>query len=760
MRRRPFSVVCLIIILFIYLGTHFAVKLPSALPEWEGEKITAVGEVYQKECTFKAEKEQKILYLHLTSIEDPQYLADTDNKLTLQNIICYLKPDQELPEMGSMVKVEGKIKNFEKPSNPGQFDAESYYHILKISFQLNQTEIQAKSDTYDQFREKLYEYKEYFSGILDISLSDRDASVMKTMLLGEKSSADKEIKALYQRNGIAHILAISGLHISLLGMTLFKLLRRAGLPVWVTAGLPAVIILLYGFMTGFSVSSLRAVIMFMIHMTAHLCKRTYDMITAAFLAAVLLLLDQPLYLYSSSFLFSFGCIFAIGFLVPALTKEMKHREKEPGVLLTSFLSGAALTMAGIPLQLCFFYQMPVYATVLNLLVIPFMSFLMTGGILLLLFYKIPMISTLTASLITGILAVYETSCRFVERLPFHMILPGKPGKVQIGIYLAGMFTVIVLKERITLKKRWALLLCSAFLLFLPGKRELTVTFLDVGQGDCIHISTMEGSNYLIDGGSSSVSSVGTYRIIPYLKEKGADEIEALFVTHPDQDHCNGITELMQTGKEQGIFVRNLYLPDIAKESRSEAYEALVTEAERNGISVGYISKGQALIEDDFELICLHPEKGYSTLEANEFSTVLFLGFGDFQVLLTGDVEGEGEKKLLRSLYEADNEGTLEMSFRERGITVLKAAHHGSAGSTSEELLKLLHPAYTIISCGKNNSYGHPHKELLERLNEQKTEIMITYESGAITFHTDGKKMWVEEYLTPDQPVVNYSRNGQ
>lgn len=760
MRRRPLSMVCLIVILFIFLGTQFAERLPPALPEREGEKITVVGEVYRKEYTLKAEKEQKVLYLHLVSVEDPLYLADTDDKLILQNIICYLKPDQELPEIGSTVRVKGKLKNFERPSNPGQFNAESYYHILKISFQLNQTEIQAKSDTYSHFRERLYEMKEYFSRILDSSLSERESSIMKTMLLGEKGAADREIRALYQRNGIAHIMAISGLHISLLGMTLFKLLRRMGLPACIRAGVPAVIILLYGFMTGFSVSSLRAVIMFAIHMAAFFNKRTYDMITAGFLAAVLLLLDQPLYLYSSSFLFSFGCIFAIGFLVPALTRERKKKGRQPGVMAASFLAGAALTMAGMPLQLCFFYQMPVYAVFLNMMVIPLMSFLMTGGIVLLLFYRIPAVGATAASLITGILAVYEESCRFAESLPFHMILPGKPDKIQIGIYLTGMLAVIVLKDRISLKKRWALLLGCAFLLFLPGRKELTVTFLDVGQGDCIHISTMEGNNYLIDGGSSSVSSVGTYRMIPYLKEKGAEEIEALFITHPDQDHCNGMVELMQQGKEQGICIRNLYLPDIAENSRSEAYKELVTEAERNGIRVGYISKGQALIEDEFNLFCLHPEKGYRTFEANEFSTVLFLSFGEFRALFTGDVEGEGEKKLLQSLYEAHRDRYPEMPFRWSGITVLKAAHHGSAGSTGEEILTLLNPAYTVISCGKNNSYGHPHKELLDRLKRQKTEIMITYESGAITFHTDGKKLWVEEYLTPDQPVVNYSRNGR
>lgn len=748
MLRRPLSMACLILILFLYLGTRLTVS-SSAFKEWEGETVTVVGKVYQKECTGQAEEERKVLYLHLISAEAGLHHADTVSKWEQQNVICYLKSDQALPEIGSTVRVKGKLKNFEAASNPGQFDAESYYHILKISFRLNQTEIQAKSDDYSGFRERLYGIKEYFSDILDTSLSEKNASIMKTMLLGQKAEADKEIKALYQRNGIAHILAISGVHISLLGMALFKLLKKTGLPMWAAATLPAGVIVLYGFMTGFSVSSLRAIIMFALHMAAQLCKRTYDLITAAFLAALFLLLDQPFYLYSSSFLFSFGSIFAIGFLVPALTKEEKKKEKQPGIFPAAFLAGAALTMAGIPLQLCFFYQMPLYAAALNLMVIPLMSFLIPGGIVLLLFHKAALIRTLSVFLISGILAIYEGACQLAEKLPFHLLLPGKPGTARIVIYLLCLLLVTVLRKKLTLMKKWAIVLCGALLLFLPGKKELTVTFLDVGQGDCIHIETTEGNHYLVDGGSSSVSFVGTYRIIPYLKTEGAAEIEAVFITHPDEDHCNGIKELMQSGKEQGITVKKLYLPDIGEASRTAAYESLVSAAQENEISVGYISKGQALLEEGFRLFCLHPEKEYETGEANEFSAVLLLQFQSFQVLLTGDVEGNGERKLLQSLYETEKGEIPGISFKEGSLTVLKAAHHGSAGSTGEEILALLDPVYTVISCGKNNSYGHPHRELLERLENQGTEVMITYESGAVAFHTDGKELWVEEFLEKD-----------
>ncbi|MBO5057069.1 MAG: DNA internalization-related competence protein ComEC/Rec2 [Lachnospiraceae bacterium] len=754
MARRPLCMVCLAVILFIFMGTKLAGISPPDYSKWEGRAVTVTGRVYKKECAASAGRE--ILYLRLIESEDNLHQADTERKAEKQNIICYLKANQILPEMGSIVRVKGKLQCFEKPSNPGQFDAESYYHTLKISFQLNQTEIQGKSQNYNYISEKLYQIRVYFSDILDSLLSGQDASVMKMMLLGEKKAADKEIKELYQRNGMAHVLAISGLHISLLGMSLFRILRKTGLPIWIAAGLPAFLMVMYGIMTGFSVSALRAVCMFMIHMTAKLFGRTYDLITAAFLAAVLIVINQPLYLWDSSFLFSFGCIFAIGFLVPALTREKKTQEnvqmrqaekqekkqkpvKQPGKVLTAFLSGGAITMAGLPLQLHFFYQTPLYATFLNLLVIPLMSLLLPVGILLCVFGRWKSIGSLLAIPIAGCLSVYEKLCLIFEKLPFHTVMPGRPAGFKIFIYISVLLAVVIFQKKLSLKKKWAMVILGAVLLFLPGTGETAVTFLDVGQGDCIHIKSEAGNHYLIDGGSTTVSNVGTYRIIPFLKEQGADKIEAVFVTHPDADHCNGIKELLEEGKEQGIQVKRLYLPDIDESVRDESYNELIESAEENGVPCDFISKGYEFREEDFQLLCLHPEKGYANSEANQYSTVLLFQTGFFKALLTGDVEGNGERELQKVLEE------MNLS----NITVLKAAHHGSEGSTPEEMLAVLSPAYTVISCGENNSYGHPHAKLLERLDNQKTEILITYESGAITFRTDGRKLKLEEFLKID-----------
>ena len=215
-------------------------------------------------------------------------------------------------------------------------------------------------------------------------------------------------------------------------------------------------------------------------------------------------------------------------------------------------------------------------------------------------------------------------------------------------------------------------------------------------------------------------------------------MDAVFVTHPDTDHCNGVQEILEQDTGSGITVKCLALPDIAGETKSDGFRKLEGLAEERGIPVVYLSRGQEMGEGELTFTCLHPSKGYRTKDTNEYSLVLKLTYQNFSALFTGDLEGEGEQDFEK--YQEGKAGN-------RGqLTVLKAAHHGSAYSTGTELLEVLMPAYTVISCGKHNSYGHPHQELLKRLADCGTKILITYQTGAVTFKTDGEQVWIQTFL--------------
>ncbi len=717
MIKRPLGTVCLLIILFLFLKMELFQKEEKQEIIFHTNELYMTGTVHKKDLVSKGKSE--VLYVKDVVLHDEAY-----KEQKIERVICYLSPESSPVEVGSRILVKGRPEVFEKATNPGQFHRKFYYQISGVSFRLSQANILAKSNEYDELKEALHQLRCYLAARLDAFLPPEDAAIMKAVLLGAKSDMEEEMKDLYQRNGIGHILAISGLHISLLGLGILKLLKRTGMPLGVAHFLAAVLMALYGLMTGFSVSMLRAVIMFLLHMGAKLVGRTDDKLTAAAVAAVLILLEQPLYFYYGGFVFSFGCVVGIEVVMPALTKT-----KNPlPVMAQRMLSGVAMAVISYPMYLWFYYQFPPYSMVLNLLVIPLMSLLMAAGLILLLMSVVfAKSAVLPAALISGILWIYEGLCKICDKLPWHVYTPGRPRLWQVFIYVFILLLVVLIgskkKKTFQLKWKWGMVLLGILLLSIPVESEPELTFLDVGQGDCIFIKSETGKTYLIDGGSTSASSVGEYRIIPFLKYKGASDIEAIIVTHPDEDHINGILEILEKGKPEGIYVKYLILPEIEETLKNTAYRELEQVAKGAAVKVRYMQAGEMLLDGEMTLRCLNPKTGTVYREANEYSIVLLLKCGNFNALLTGDAEGEGERVLLQTIKEEALAGH---------ITVLKAAHHGSKYSTSEELLELLKPQITVISCGKDNVYGHPHEETLQRLEEVGSYILTTPGEGAIT----------------------------
>ena len=267
---------------------------------------------------------------------------------------------------------------------------------------------------------------------------------------------------------------------------------------------------------------------------------------------------------------------------------------------------------------------------------------------------------------------------------------------------------------------------------------LQITTVDVGQGDCIYLTEDSGMHMLIDGGSSDKSNVADYQIMPYLKHEGVAYLDAVVVTHPDSDHISGICAMLEEMGTSGITVGTLYLPDVGDIGRNEEYRELELLARSAGVQVGYLSVGDTLHCGEVMLTCIHPEKGWEEAEPNAYSTVLYLTYGNFTALFTGDLEGEGEKSVRERLTE--------FSLESEGVTMLKVAHHGSRNSTDEAFIQAVNPRIALISSGRNNRYGHPHEELLRRLEDHGCRIYQTQESGAITVTVKNGRVRVDGYL--------------
>jgi competence protein ComEC len=718
----------------------------------DGASITIIGQVCQKDETSFILKIPKSAANQWQDNQNNQFLMKVANGIREERFLCVYESAPELV-LGSTVAVEGQFSDFTEATNPGEFDYARYYHSVGYVGRLKNVSVVEASEPTVRWQEGLYRLRCYWERRLYAVFPEKEASVMAAILLGDKSGVDADVKAMYKRNGIIHILSISGLHITILGIGLYKLLRRLGLPVWFAAVTGGATLLLYGVLTGMGVSVCRAIGMYLLRMLANLWGRTYDMLTALGVAAAGMVCYHPAWLEHMGFLLSFGSILGVGALLPALSFGKKHTA-EPKLCETysfkdrslsrllklwkglteslgqSLLAGISITLTTLPVQLWFAYEIPVYSVLLNIIVLPFMSVLMVAGMIAMLIPGLGIVGTADVVILAG----YEQLCNLFEKLPVTMWNPGCPAVWQIVVYglLWGLAVWMGARAQKKQMVQFGALTAAVLTLGLSGQREDRITFLDVGQGDCICVQTASGEVYLFDCGSSSRSNVGERVLIPFLKYYGIQTIDAVLVSHGDADHMNGIIELLELSGQEHIRVRQLVLPGIdsglLQEEFGELLETVQDAGPKEKIAVTCIRAGdswQSGGTNPDSFLCLHPSADGESPGGNEGSECFYLEMGQgrsrISVLLTGDVEGMGEQELIEELQR----------YNIRDVTLLKVAHHGSKYTTADALLEQIRPKAAVISCGRNNSYGHPAPETLERLAGVGSDIVCTMDSGAI-----------------------------
>lgn len=733
--KRPLCYICVAFVVTVFICLKLN-PLPDASIA-EGSRSTFLGEVDYKEY----KDDTLILYLKHVKEWNPNETKQTSTKDENGiGIICYIELSAAAePKLGAVVAVQGRVSGFRQARNPGGFDARSYYKIQGLDFCLYNAEMIAQGEDFSAYRESLCRIRRYFEGIFDKSMSEQDASVMKAMVLGNKSGLDAELKELYRQSGISHVLAISGLHITLIGMGLYRLLRKIRVPAAAAAFISILLMIAYGDMVGMSSSAYRAVFMFGMKLLAGVLHRTYDMLNAVALAAVLLLAEQPLYLFHTGFLLSFGAILGLGCLHEVV--------KEARV----FAGGLSIFLIHFPIMLCTYYTFPVYSFVLNLIVIPSMSGVMGLGLLCLACGSVPIAplgDALTGLAAWGchlLLKLFERLCSLSLMLPGAEWIVGRPDNWRVICFYAAVLFLYVshvyiqqinkrnayrrnhIELRVPFGYKMLLILTAVSMLSSRTINGFTIAFVDVGQGDCIWMETPTGHHYLVDGGSTSEKNIGRYTLAPFLKYTGTARLDAIFLTHLDKDHISGVFELLETGvgsaTGNSIRIDRIVISEAA--IRDEAYMELVTLCDANKIPLEYAATGDVIDSGDGLCITiLHPEADYKTDSRNAYSLAMKLVYterhGAFGALLTGDIEADGEAAVADLLAGQD-----------WSCQLYKAAHHGSRYSNSEELLALIRPQLTVISCGEGNSYGHPHEEALERIAASGSAVLATKDTGAV-----------------------------
>lgn len=683
---------------------------------------------------------------------------------------------------GDYVCMSGTVSVPDSATNPGTFDQYIYLRNKGYYLCISNGTIESGNHRPYSIEGFLYGIKNRCTKIIDNSFDSESAGIVKAMLVADKSTLDKNIKKLYSENGIAHIMAISGVHVAIIGMTLYGFLRKLRIGRLISGTFSIAIIILYGIMTGMSSSTERAVIMLILSIAAEYFGRKTDAPTSMGFAMIIMVLGNPYVILDVGFQLSFAAITGVTVVAPQLRKllrmfkrfikeaDEKKKQKHKKImslrkmiikLIDALVVGIASFITTTPVIIYYYYQFPPYSILINLIVIPLVSLIVGGSILVVLtglfFTGAAVVMTYPVRLI---LFGYKYLCIFASGLPGASVLVGHISIGMVFVYYLSVVLIFAILRMIRIGKTERggpiLYLMLATVLFLTVVYEvysydksLKIVYMDVGQGDGVLLRTSGHGGILIDGGSSSNKRVGEYVMVPVLKYYGVSEVEYAFVSHGDVDHVSGLEYLLNE-EQSGVHVVNLVLPEYGDQ---DALQELKSEATANNVNIIYMKPGDNITynhqhAETINIECLYPdeEAGQGVLDTNNLSMILKTTItwdvreadienlnkssnsdASLSLLFVGDAGIAAEKRLIE-LYEKNSLGEISDSI---ACDILKVGHHGSRNSSGSDFLKRVSAMYGIISCGKDNRYGHPHAETLERLKMADTKYMTTREHGAI-----------------------------
>lgn len=683
-------------------------------------------------------------------------------------------------KIGNLIKVTGGTSIIDEPSNEGEFNQKNYYRSDGITFIAFANNIEVTNEKYDKLRQNIYDIKILIKAQINKIFNEKDAGLFSAMVTGDKSSIDIDQKKKFSDNGIAHILAISGLHLSILGLALFELLRRR-LSVNISAGFVSIFILLYGIFIDAGPSSLRAITMLFIRFLSLSIGRTYDSKNTLFIIAFIFLMIRPYLLFNAGFQFSYVAIYALNSesSVARIRKKVTRigeiddeDNRIVGIKVESFKIPAVLilTLFLFPITIFHYFTYPLYSIFVNLIVIPLMAFVLGFGLAGLgtsfLFLTLGKIFAFVVHLI---FVVYDKLCELVEFLPGHILALGKPSLLEVTYFYIVVFLVMFIinkntedtlrdykhnkakvafdnESKLSLIHKYRseqlirVLLCafaiivSSVIISTRAHSDMRMTFISIGQGDSILI---ESKNLIltIDGGSSSNTSNGQYILTPHIKSRAIDHIDFSFITHADADHTNGIIYLLEN--EDEVSIHNLVLPITATDDYK--FDKLKNAAKNRGVKIMYMKEGDIYkFRDDYYITVLSPNEGSLKNEKrdeNEMSLTFRLDYENHSALFTGDI---GKQTMGRMLKD-------EFAIQNMDVDVLKAPHHGSKNSNVPEFFEMASPKFSVFSYGKNNNYGHPNLETLDSIANTGSVILKTGSSGQVDIYFDKDYISYTEY---------------
>ncbi|WDV44567.1 DNA internalization-related competence protein ComEC/Rec2 [Clostridiaceae bacterium M8S5] len=643
-----------------------------------------------------------------------EYIKNKEEFLKVsEKIILKCIGNNEL-KIGDYVEYKSKVSLPSTNTNPKLFDYRLYLMMDDIftMTKCKAVDIQiierSRLSTIPKF---IIDVKEKLKKSMDISLSPECSQIAKAIIFSDKTALSEKDSKTIRSIGMAHIIAVSGFHVWILSAIILYLLKLFIYQKRIRVIVCLILLWLYGGLIGYPPSVLRALIMLSCGMFADVIYRKNDSINSLCFAAFLILMFKPLWIFSVGFQLSFTAAISLLLLTPVIKKVVPN---------SSISAIIAVQLGILPVIAYHFNQVPIFAIIVNFIALPLISLII---VILFIMMIVSLISIKICSAIGILCGGLILSFRYMSILLYkilglNMILPSLT-TAEIIVYYMGIFMLfgyIKLKDLSREIKRvifvYAVLVVLCIGLTDMLYNDYKIEFIDIGQGDCMHLE-LGNKNYLIDSGGILYGSfsAGEKVVVPYLLKSGITHLDGIFISHFDTDHCAGVPYILDN-----LSVDKLYISYI--DYNNKLSKEIIIKAKESDVDIGILKKGDKLsIDSNSNIEIIYPksnnEKG---LSANDKSIVMLMKIFNTKILFTGDIELESESKIINDIEDID---------------ILKVAHHGSKTSSSAKFLEKSKPEYGIISVG-TNVYGHPHKSVIDRLGMYNTKVFRTDTDGLIT----------------------------
>ena len=696
--RRPVVLIAFIMAAAILVTDSITGYTSDYLEGLEGNNAAVTGRVVSI-----VKKDDEYFKLQLS---DVSIISDNGARSYKKKILVNVYSDiaDYRTVLWDRVYITGEVSIPKERSNPGTFDYRRYLKSIGIRCIITAENIENVKKA-GGIAALLKSAKCRTADIFESALGD-DSAVVMGLLFGETSGIDDDIIETFRRGGTAHVLAVSGLHLGLLYSFLcrFKRKKRS-----IPADIAIVLALsAYTALAGFTASVVRACLMIFIHIAGNHLNRRYDLISSTCVSMIIILAVNPMQIYSAGFQMSFLAVITLGIMIPLIQKKIK------GILLPMI----AVQTGMVPYTMYVFNYVSLTSVISNIPVYFIAAAMIPAGILVIAFCWLPVIAK-PAAMITGLFVKLLLWCNdFTYMGGVFTFDVASPSVIFLAVYYIFIFYMCSEAGQIALIRRnykkiaavfAAAVICGAgcSVYLSDGFEKTDMVFVDVGQGDCLHIKA-GGKNLLIDGGGSFNYNVGKSTLKPYLLKNGVTKIDMAIATHLHTDHYQGLKELSQTYriKKLGVYEANSVNENhLKKEFKTD--------------EILYLAAGDVInMGRNVSVEVLSPDRGnhLDEKDENKNSLVLRVNVKGSSVLMTGDIDEKGEKTLIEDTdIKAD---------------ILKIAHHGSRYSSCEKFIAVAAPKIAVIQVGKN-TYGHPSEEVIKRLEEHKITVLRNDEQGAV-----------------------------